>query len=252
MPEPILEMFEFPVTKVRALSARALAAGRGSNRFPDGRWSVCDVDPMKILAVFKPLRLRKGWVLCGHRARVGKDSIAVPWAVREDRVWRAPPPKTPTNVIFRPPKAFADIRFFVEGDATPWSYLCASLFIRALRELGAMGMGHSWSTHTVVDKRPWEDPLVSAKAGRRDLWTRTGFPTESMTPRVTRSKSGWATRFWTFTHKPEPALFRNDDRFVKGYVLRTKTWKYAEHYKAPPPITDEEFERELEHVFGSE
>jgi len=62
----------FPIEKVRQLRRRACEARMVSVEGPGG-WSRSSVDPMKLLAVFSSLSLKKGLVLRAYQFRSGND-----------------------------------------------------------------------------------------------------------------------------------------------------------------------------------
>ena len=54
----------FPLTKIRRLREQAAEAAQRDAEPPEG-WSKSIVDPMDVLAAFKPLRMKAGFVLRG-------------------------------------------------------------------------------------------------------------------------------------------------------------------------------------------
>ena len=130
----------FPLRDVRQLQKRAVKAREIALPAPEG-WSKSSVNPMDVLAVFEPLWIRKGHILRAYQHREANDGHGVVWAMPADADF-PDPEKCPLteNVLCGPPKpstALADFMQAVKGDGSPWSYFCASLLGRELRELGA-------------------------------------------------------------------------------------------------------------------
>ncbi len=150
----------FPVTTVNRLRRRAEKARAIELDELVGGWQLCPVDPMELLAMFKPLRIKAGFVLRAYVYRSGSDANGVVWALPKD----APLPEVHTDentpweqamfAMFgridqpRPPGALDDVMQAIEGDGSPWSFVCASLFAREAAEFGARWHG-CWKCYLV-------------------------------------------------------------------------------------------------------
>lgn len=163
--------FDFKdINKLRANSSK-VAEDFGRDHYPEG-WNKSRTDPEKLLSVFRPLTLKKGYTL---RSYIWQDSIGgfgIVWAmpigsnypkpsecisridhtfmlsvIREDLIHEDLP---------KPPDALLDIMQAIEGDRTEWSYLCASIFAREAAEFGAWWHGLRWRTHKILNSEPLE------------------------------------------------------------------------------------------------
>ena len=90
---------------------------------PDG-WSKSSINPIDVLAVFEPLRIKDGYILRAYQHREGNDGHGVVWAMPVDADFPAPGNAQLTeNVLFgspKPPTALEDFMEVIEGDDSPW------------------------------------------------------------------------------------------------------------------------------------
>lgn len=133
---------------------------------PEG-WSKSDVNPMGLLAVFESLQLKTGYNLRAYQFRSNSNGNGVIWAMKEESPFLAPNEvrlHLPDAIRSpKPPDALDNVMQAVQGDGTPWSYMCASLFAREASEFGAMWHGCSWSDHQILDASPTPGPGVASK-----------------------------------------------------------------------------------------
>jgi hypothetical protein len=110
----------------------------------------------------------------------------------------------------------------VDGDGTPWSYLCASLAVRQLIDFGAWDHGvlkHDWAQHRVVAR--W--PQIQPSPWRLEA----GATLAAERPCVTVDSDSVTARF--YTHCPPWAkaesVWRHEDRYRAGSFdpLMTRT-----------------------------
>ena len=179
------ERFTFPIAEVGRAKDRARTASANlaqPDREPEGT-----LDPGPVLESCDSLRLRPGWKLRAYVARhfLGNDARVV--AVPTDVCGRADVPRlpfdaprleadepymvhprvggihvrsieSPSDGIIRVPVG-ARRRFMsvVEGDGSPLSYLCASLIVRELLDVGASWHSlywYDWFEHRIVATWP--------------------------------------------------------------------------------------------------
>ena len=97
------------------------------------------------------------------------------WAIPVDAEFPDPEDCLRLKDVFleppKPPAALDNFMDAIEGDGSPWSYMCASILMRELAEFGAMWHGCDWSTHTI---------LGTIEDGQ-----------ESVIKRATNSTTGW-------------------------------------------------------------
>jgi len=150
----------FPAKKIAQLRRRASTAAELPDEVPEG-WSKSAIDPMAVLALFKPLRIKDGYVLRAYQFRSGGNGNGFVWAMPVDAEFPDPEECPRQKGVFlappKPPLALDNVMDAIDGDGSPWSYMCASILARELAEFGAMWHGCDWNTHRILDANPWED-----------------------------------------------------------------------------------------------
>ena len=131
-------------------------------------WTKSSTDPMDLLGVFAPLHIKDGFVLRAYQFRAGGNGNAVVWAMPTDAEFPDPSgcPRLADSFLDapKPTEALDDLMDAVEGDGSPWSYFCASMFVREISEYGAMWHGCEWSTHSILGSNPFKRRRVSRKS----------------------------------------------------------------------------------------
>ena len=144
---------------------------------PEG-WSESPFDVAKIVAAFPPLRIKPTMTLRAYQFLTRDDGNGVVWAMPQSEPLPQPRKCRKTGLprhawalgaipdlkAPRPPKALDDPMKAIEGDGTPWSYLCASLLARELDEFGAFGHGSNWVAFHILGSDPWSDAHQAANA----------------------------------------------------------------------------------------
>lgn len=151
----------FPLEEVNLLRRRARDAW--ADRFPEETpegWSISPLDLRPFLAVFSPLKLKPGYILRAYQFRYRRDGHTLVWALPETAVFPPPDPDAEDDPP-PPPAALENIMDVIEGDGTPWSYLCASIFAREVSEIGTFGHGSRWAAHHLLGTDPWETAAAS-------------------------------------------------------------------------------------------
>ncbi len=217
----------FSITKVNGLRRRAEKAREiDSDDLVDG-WQVSPVDPMELLAVFKPLRIKVGFTLRAH-VTGGANANGVVWPAAEDD---SMPEVDPDTGLFDPPRPADAIDNFMEvihGDASPWSYLCASIFAREAAEFGARWHGCDWSTVQILGVDPWANRTRKTKWSREVFADPEAWKWEEPKPAVwepTVSTVGDEVEvvFHSYSGLGGEAISRCEDRFTTGsYVFQNR------------------------------
>jgi len=216
----------FPAKKINRIRKRAGKAAELPDNGPSG-WSKSKVDPMSVLAVFKPLRIKDGFVLRAYQFREGGNGNGFVWAMPVDAEFPAPEDCPRLENIFleppKPPAALDDYMDAVDGDSSPWSYLCASLLARELAEFGAMWHGCNWSTHAIVDESPCKtverseeyDPDEETTPSP-DEWKWLESEPAEWSPQVSQEDERVTVTFITHSGLGEEAIYRNIDVYTPG------------------------------------
>lgn len=236
----------YSAEKLDALRRKAAAFQESSARGPEGGagWSVGKLDAKGFVSVFEPLRIKNGVVLRSYVFREGGNGNGVVWALPADAEF-PPPDRCPKGKYLpdlhmpvpRPPAAFASVMAQIEGDASPWSYLAASLLRRELQEYGAMWHGHKWSTHKILESDPLRDvdreraadadPMMTPR-GPRSEWKWVGKQPDDWRPCVEISGDRVIVTFYTYCGWERQRVFMHTDRYSVGnYDAESETTELA-------------------------
>lgn len=203
-------MTRFPAVAINRLRQRAREIAATGQESP-ARGSRQPVDPMEVVAVFPPLRVREGFVL--RAVPVGDGRVA---GLRVRAL-----PLDPAG----PPSALDDFMAAVCGDGSPWSYLCASVLARELSALGADQPRGSWRTHVILGSDPWGaagDPdgrsmLGAASAPAAEWrWVRPRPLPGDWQPRVVEQGRSVTVELVTWSTLGGEAIYRSSDWFERG------------------------------------
>jgi len=215
----------FPGEKIAELRRRASNAAQFPEDSPEG-WSVSAADPMAVLAVFDSLRIKPGFILRAYQFREGGNGNAFVWALPADALFPEPDdcPRLEDQFLSppKPPAALDDLMDVIEGDGTPWSYLCASLFCREIHEFGASWHGCDWSTHTILDcnslsnRQARRETGHDMPSGEPEQWTWAEPEPAEWKPHVVEDADGVSVVFFTFSGLGTETIFRQTDRFARG------------------------------------
>jgi len=220
----------FSISAIQTLRKRAAKRAQPAEDCPEG-WSKSSVDPMRVLAVFTPLRIKDGYILRAYQFREGGNGNGVVWAMPLEADFPEPEdcPRLEDEFLEppKPPAALDEVMEAIDGDGSPWSYLCASLLSRELGEFGAMWHGCQWSTHTILGKNPWKargHTEGSAHVPSTDpaKWTWHEPEPADWKPQVVQERTKVTVTFMTFSGFDQETIFRHQDAFRKGsYCFKT-------------------------------
>jgi hypothetical protein len=214
----------FPAKKVEHLRKQAGKAAELPEGVPSG-WSKSLVDPMALLAVFEPLRLKDGYTLRAYQFREGGNGNGFVWALPVDADFPDPEdcPRL-ANIFLEPPKppaALDDFMEAIDGDGTPWSYICASILAREMAEFGAMWHGCDWDTHTILGVDPLKNAGADASDDSRVMgseadWQWDGTRPKRWNPRVSQGSETVKVKFFTHSGLGQEAVYRHTDTYKLG------------------------------------
>lgn len=218
----------FSVAKIAELREKAVALSQPLDEQEQLEgWSKSRVDPNKLVEIFAPLRLRKGYVLRAYVFREEGNGNAVVWAMPEDAAFPAPEDcPTLENHLLNAPKpwdALDDPMEAIEGDGSAWSYLAASLLRRELREFGAMWHGCNWQTHFLLDGDPWKagppgedtSPLEGPTSEITE-WTWLQPRPTQWGPQVRMENGHVTVMFHTYSGVEKESIYRHTDTYRAG------------------------------------
>lgn len=214
----------FPAKRIAQLRRRASKAAELSDDVPSG-WSRSTVDPMAILAVFKPLRIKNGFVLRAYQFREGGNGNGFVWAMPIESDSPHPEECPRLEGVFleppKPPAALDNIMDAIDGDGSPWSYMCASIFDREISEFGAMWHGCDWGTHTILSANPWNTKPqgtfdVSRPSWPLSEWHWAARPPRSWSPRVSANEGVTTVTFYTYSGLGQEAIWEHVDTYRPG------------------------------------
>lgn len=227
----------FPAKRIAQLRRRAAKAAEVPDDCPEG-WSISTVDPMNVLAVFKPLCIKHGFVLRAYQFRAGGNGNGCVWAMPVDADFPDPENCPRLRGTFleppRPPAALDHVMDAIDGDGSPWSYMCASILARELGEFGAMWHGCSWGTHTILGANPWNPTRgkkqsdVSRWMTPLTEWVWSGRSVKVWSPSVDDGEAAKVVTFCTFSQLGQEAIYRHTDTYKPGsYRFETERTEIA-------------------------
>jgi len=211
---------------------------------PDG-WARSTIDPMKLLALFKPLKLKEGFVLHAYQFRSGGNGNGFVFALPEGSPLPEPEecrpekPERPRDFEPQPSPDDAewDVMGLIEGDGSPWSYMLASILERELGEFGAIWHGCSWDAHRILG----EDPLsFGRRIGTRRFggegphtgsadWMLRGPKPRQWQPVVGKEAGRTVVRFYTYSGLDREAIYENVDTYEPdSYYFETESTVLAD------------------------
>jgi hypothetical protein len=178
------------------------------------------VDPTTVLVPFTSLRLRAGFILRAYQFKAGGNGNAVVWAVPVDVEFPDPGLCPRLQGVFltppKPPGALDDIMEAIEGDGTPWSYLCASLLARELGEFGALWHGSEWGTHDILGAEPWKTTKRHRTGSQEEIWQWSEPKPVVWKPRVHVAGDVITVTFFTYTALGQEKIIQHIDTFKPG------------------------------------
>lgn len=210
------EVYTFEADEIINLRQRASSAWETPLSKLEGTegWSISEVDPMRVLKVFKALKIKPGYVLRAYQFRAGSNGNGVVYALPHDALFPAPDPDSDLFKAPRPQNALKDYMDAIEGDGTPWSYLSASLLARELSEFGAIWHGVSWAGYRILYDDPFENGVI--EFSNPLAWEWSGQRPKQWQPKVFVSESRVKVQFFVFRgHVPE-GIIKYSDNFKPG------------------------------------
>jgi len=226
----------FPANRIAELRSRASRAAQTPEDCPED-WSISTVDPMNVLAVFRSLRIKDGFVLRAYQFRDGGNGNGFVWAMPVGAAFPDPEECPRLEDTFlgppKPPAALDNVMDAIDGDGTPWSYMCASILARELSDFGAMWHGCCWGTHTVLGASPWnakpkDDFDLSQPSSPLSEWHSTTRPPRAWSPRVSVDRGVTTVTFCTYSGLGQEAVYRHLDSYKPGsYRFETERAQMA-------------------------
>ena len=213
---------------------------------PEG-WSKSWHDPIKVVELLRPLRVKKEYVLRAYLHREDGNGFGIVWALPAEAEF--PEPKDCPRLahhFLRVPKpwdALDDTMEAIGGNDSEWSYLAASLLRRELAEFGALWHGISWGAHTLLDDSPWaggpprDDEFPGERPwSRPSEWKWFEAQPRNWAPQVRLEPNRAIVTFYTYTAHAgggdddhQERIIRHTDTYRRGrYRAMTVEQKIAE------------------------
>lgn len=185
-------------------------------------WRKSQLDPMALLNYFGPLRLKSGYALRAYECHQAPNSWGVVWAIPVTMPFPEPRP----NGDGRPPKpegALDNVMEAIEGDDTPYSYICASLLARELEQFATISPESEWLNCFVLDSDPWnsDNGVAHTLAGQgfrqeQQNWKWAGQKPAHWRPTVFMSQRSVTVLFHAFSGVGRQRIITFEDRFLRG------------------------------------
>lgn len=230
---------QFSAAEIRKLRQKTQKLALVPERTPNG-WSKSLLDPMKIVPLFKPLRVKKDYQLKAYQFKEDFNGNGVVWAMPVGATFPEPMELLEgESNLFRSPKpgkALDNVMEAIEGDRSARSFLLASILKRELDEFGAMWHGARWSVHFVLDTDPWQgpapsdmdDPLMHPSRPASKWKWKTEKPTD-WRPTVTVKGNVATVKFYTYSALGKEGIYEHIDEYRPGeYRFTTERKKIAD------------------------
>lgn len=210
----------FPLEDMNLLRSRALDAwSEQITDEPPNGWSISPLDLRPFIAVFAPLTIKPGFVLRAYQFRFHRDGETMVWALPETAVFPPPDPESEDEPP-QPPNALDDAMTAIQGDESPWSYLCASLLTREISEIGTFGHGSEWVAYHILDKNPLGTSFTKSPnagpTGTMADWQWTASKPESWLPSVSVGTNQITVTFYTYCGLDTQELVCHVDTYKPG------------------------------------
>jgi len=202
-------------------------------------WEKSKLDPTRVVEVFDSLHVKPGFRLVSYQysGSLGIGGGGFVWAIPEhcgypglSRCTVTIPPKVGymsprewDRKTPRPPEALDYAMDAIEGDGTPWSYLCASTLARELAEFGACWHGQDWTTHRILGGDPWTFPAPMEAKSFRSMplpnmaeWRWLHTKPSEWRPRVSEEGDQVIVSFYTFSSLGGQSIAFHQDQYRRG------------------------------------
>ena len=219
----------YSAKEIEMLRHRASAQDINPDKYPNG-WSKSKLDPMKVLAVFPSLKIKKGYVLRAYQYVSDRNGNGVVWAMPKDTTFPEPNkcPKLKETFLRcpRPPETLDDIMLAIEGDGAELSYISASIFAREISELGAIWHGCSWTSHVIIDDTTSFDEFTKEEI---DSWDWIEEKPTDWRPSVQKTQNQVMVRFYTYTGLMPAGIVCHTDTYpLDSYCFTSESTMIAE------------------------
>lgn len=176
----------------------------------EGRWFISTIDPAAAVKKLPGLSLKSGVRLVTYLQRKPEGGLGVTWALPDlmsTTVQLEMALTTAENSsVPRPQGALSHVMESIEGDATPVSFIVASLLAREWRELGRIGVNHRWSQHRLIATVPFEQ--------RKQAWQWQTKRPKDLSPKVkVRADHSAVVEFFSCRIVSPVAIFRHLDQY---------------------------------------
>jgi hypothetical protein len=218
-----MKQYNFEGAAVRSL--RSVVTTHWLSLMPvvrENGWRKSELNPMSLLGYFGTLRLKSGYVLRAYERHQGPDCWGEVWAMPESQPFPDPKP----NGNGRPPKpdgALDDVMLAIDGDGTPYSYLCASLLARELEQFATLSPESEWLNCFVLDGDPWNgsNGVAHTLKGQgftraKQFWNWPGQRPRQWRPSVFMSQRSVTVIFHAFSGVGRQRIITFEDRFLRG------------------------------------
>lgn len=188
----------------------------------ENSWRKSQLDPMCLLDYFGSLRLKPGYALRAYERHQAPNSWAKVWAMPISLQLPEPKPNGNGHPV-KPEGALADVMEAVEGDDTPYSYLCASLLARELDQFATITPESEWLNCFILDADPWHsgNRIAHTLAGQgfnqeQASWHWSGQKPGQWRPTVFMSQSSVTVVFHGFSGLRRQRIITFEDRYIRG------------------------------------
>ena len=231
-----------PLLQLRQQASKVAAMQGGGS----GRWVKSPVEPVEIVKLFAPLRIKPGFTLRAYVCDATLLGTGCVWALPADAEFPDPEDRTKLVALYppKPLRALDDCMEAIEGDGSLRSYLLASILHAPAGRIRCGWHGLRWTTHVLLRSNPLEAPeALPATDDHADpgAGILAGFRTPSHSPwawlepqpvewRPVISRAGSEITVVLHTYSPlgQEAIYRHVDRYAQGgYKFTTEMKRLA-------------------------
>ena len=185
-------------------------------------WRKSELDPMALLDYFRCLKLKRGYVLRAYERHLAPNSWGSVWAMPASIVLPNPKPNG-NGKPARPDGALDNMMEAIEGDGSPYSYLCASLLARELEQFATLCPESEWLNCFILDGNPWTgtNGVAHTLAGQgfakdRACWRWAGQQPKNWRPAVFMSQRTVSVIFYAFSGVGRQRILTFEDHYLRG------------------------------------
>jgi hypothetical protein len=175
-----------------------------------------------VLDYFGCLSLKQGYALRAYEQHIAPNSWGYVFAM--PAALKLPKPRPSANgKPIKPEGALKNVMDAVEGDGSPYSYLCASLLARELEHFATLSPESEWLNCFILDGNPWvgTNGVAHTLKGQGFVkdeanWRWAAQQPENWRPTVIMSQQTVSVIFYAFSGMGRQRILTFEDNYMRG------------------------------------